>query len=49
MQQMNECLQAPSSFMYEFSTEGRKIILDVDGNKVPITRNAYDPSNANVL
>jgi hypothetical protein len=49
MQQMNECLQAPSSFMYEFSTEGRKIILDIDGNKVPITRNAYDPSNANVL
>jgi hypothetical protein len=35
--------------MYEFSTEGRKIILDIDGNKVPITRNAYDPSNANVL
>ena len=25
------------------------ILLDIDGNKVPITRNAYDPSNANVL
>jgi hypothetical protein len=35
--------------MYEFSTEGRKIILDIDGNKVPITRNAYDPSNAKYL
>ncbi len=32
--------------MYEFLSEGRKLILDVDGNRVPIERNAYDPSNA---
>jgi hypothetical protein len=29
--------------------EGRKLILDVDGNRVPIERNAYDPSNARFL
>jgi hypothetical protein len=48
MQQMNECLQSPTAFMYEVSSEGRKLILDVDGNRVPIERNAYmyDPSNA---
>ncbi len=49
MQQMNECLQAPTAFMYEHSSEGRKLILDVDGNRVPIERNAYDPSNAKFL
>jgi hypothetical protein len=35
--------------MYEVSNEGRKLILDVDGNVVPIQRNAYDPSNAKFL
>ncbi len=35
--------------MYEFSSEGRRMILDVDGNRVPIERNAYDPSNAKFL
>jgi hypothetical protein len=49
MQQMNECLQSPTAFMYEVSSEGRKLILDVDGNRVPIERNAYDPSNARFL
>jgi hypothetical protein len=47
MQQMNECLQPPTAFMYEVSSEGRKLILDVDGIKVPIERNTYDISNAN--
>jgi hypothetical protein len=49
MQQMNECLQSSTAFMYEVSNEGRKLILDVDGNIVPIQRNVYDPSNAKFL
>ena len=49
MQLMNECLQSPTAFMYEVSSEGRRMILDVDGNRVPIERNAYDPSNAKFL
>jgi hypothetical protein len=35
--------------MYEASIEGRRMILDVNGNRVPITRDAYDPSNAKFL
>ncbi len=46
MQQINECLQSPTVFMYEVSSEGKKLILDVDGNRVPFERNAYDPYNA---
>jgi hypothetical protein len=49
MQQMNECLQSPTAFMYEVSSEGRRTILDVDGNRMPISRNAYDLSNAKLL
>jgi hypothetical protein len=49
MQQLNECLQSPTAFMYEVSSEGRRTILDVDGNRVPISRNAYDSSNAKLL
>jgi hypothetical protein len=43
---MNECLQSPTAFMYEVSSEGKKLILDVDGNRVSFERNAYDPSNS---
>jgi hypothetical protein len=49
MQQVNECLQSPTAFMYEVQSEGRRIILDVDGNRVPFERKAYDPSNAKLL
>jgi hypothetical protein len=46
MQQLNKCIQSPSDFMYEVTGKGRRTIIDVDGKQVPITRNAYDPSNA---
>jgi hypothetical protein len=35
--------------MYEVTSEGRRTIIDVDGNIVLISRNAYDPSNAKFL
>jgi hypothetical protein len=49
MQQLNECIQSPLAFMYEVTGEGRRSIIDVDGKKVLITRDAYDPSNAKLL
>ena len=44
MQQLNECIQTPTAYMYEVQSEGRRTILDVDGNRVPFERKAYDPS-----
>jgi hypothetical protein len=49
MQQLNESLQSPTAFMSEVQSEGRRLILDVDGNRVPFERKAYDPSNAKLL
>ncbi len=49
MQQLNECIQSPTAFMYEVQSEGRRLILDVDGNRVPFERKVYDPSNAKLL
>jgi hypothetical protein len=49
MQQLNEWIQTPTAFMYEVQSEGRRTIIDVDGNRVPFERKAYDPSNAKLL